>query len=568
MRVVRQALAMIVVAATRTSAQDTAAVATPDSLACEGRRVTSIALSARTRIAVDRVKPALLRPLVRALLRTTPTREEALRPYLLLRPGGMCTEARRRESERLLRNLRYVSNARIHAEADGDGVRLVVEATDDLRPVAGLRLDGAVPEYLQYGTTSLDGRGVLVAGEWNDGGSYRDGFGARVTDWSAFGRRTIASLNVARRPLGQLTLAGLGEPYITRFQKLAWEVSLRDETQYVPLQRNVDEPAAWRTEWRTLNAAMVGRVHARGAQLLAGGLFTHERIEPADSGVLIGRAGLKPPVVAGLGDRYGEQDGARAGAIVGVRALSFTRVTGLEALEGVSDMARGVQVAGVVGRGVSGGDARPFLAGEAYLGAGGPRSFANARVTFERRAVESGDATRLASARAAWYWQASPRQVQEVSLEFTGVWRDDMPSALFVDDRTGPRGYDGALASGSRLLVGRVERRVRAGGFGRAVGLGVAGFVDAAKLWAGDTPLATTTDPLVGAGASLLAAIPRDSRKTIRVDAAFPMTRLAGAGGVTVRVTITNAGRAYWREAAGFSRSRIAPTLRTLLGWF
>ena len=549
------------------SAQDTSAVG--DSASCEGRRVTAVDVAARIRTAVDEVRPAFVRPLVRAVLRATPTRPTALRPYVLLRPGSTCTEARRRESERLLRDLRYVANARVHAEPDGDGVRLVVEATDDLRPVVGLALDGATPEYLQLGTLSLGGSGVSVAADWTDGGGYRDGFGVRATDWTTGGRRAIASLNVARRPLGQLTLLGLGEPYLTRFQRLAWDLSLRDETQYVPLARNVDDPAAWRTKWRTFNAAAVGRVQGGPVQLLAGGLFTHERTEPADSGVLIGGSGLQPPPASLLANRYAVQSGARAGVIVGLRSLSFSRVEGLQALEGVHDVARGVQIAAVAGRGVSGDDDHPFAAVEAYLGAGGPRSFADARATFERRGTSIGSDTRLASGRVAWYLAASRRQTQEVSVEFTGVWREDLPVALFLDDRrTGPRGFDGATASGSRLLVGRFERRVRAGGFSRAVGLGFAGFVDAAKLWAGDTPLGVTTDPLVGVGAGFLVAVPRNSRKTIRLDGAWPLTKADGVEGATVRLTITTAGRAYWREQAGFGRSRIAPALRTLVGWF
>ena len=329
------------------------------------------------------------------------------------------------------------------------------------------------------------------------------------------------------------------------------------------------DPAAWRTEWRTFTGAGVERVQVGGVQLLAGGLFTYERTAPSDSAVRIGSNGLLPPASSALGNRYEVESGARAGVIVGLRSLSFTRVEGLEALEGAHDVARGMQIAAVIGRGVSGGDNHPFAAAEAYVGAGGPRSFAGARATVEQRATSLGSDTRLLSGRLAWYLLASQRQTQEVSLEFTGVWREDLPVALFLDDRrTGPRGFDGATASGSRLLVGRIERRVRAGGFSRAVGLGFAGFMDAAKLWAGDAPLGVTTIPLVSAGGGFLAALPRNSRKTIRLDAAYPLTKVDGVSGVTVRLTITSAGRAYWREQAGFGRSRIAPALRTLVGWF
>jgi hemolysin activation/secretion protein len=228
-----------------------------------------------------------------------------------------------------------------------------------------------------------------------------------------------------------------------------------------------------------------------------------------------------------------------------------------------------VQVAAVIGRGVSGGDDRPFIATEVYAGVGGPRSFASARATVERRSSDTQRAARLASGRLAWYWRVSQRQTQEVSAEFTGIWREDTPVALFLDDRlTGPRGYDGATASGTRLLVGRFERRIRMGGFGKSVGLGAAGFLDVAKLWSGDAPLGVTTDPVFGAGAGFLVAIPRNSRKTIRLDASYPFNRPDGVGGFDIRLTVTTTGRAYSREPAAFQRSRVVPMLRSLLGWF
>ena len=37
-------------------------------------------------------------------------------------------------------------------------------------------------------------------------------------------------------------------------------MSLRDETVYVPLDRNVADRAAWRTDWRTFNAGALGRI--------------------------------------------------------------------------------------------------------------------------------------------------------------------------------------------------------------------------------------------------------------------------------------------------------------------
>ena len=552
------------------SAQDTSVVAQSDSALCEGRRITQVELGTAIRAVADEVRPAILRPIVNAVLGGARTRPGALRPYVLLQPGSVCTDVRRREGERLLRGLRYIASARLRPEPDGEGVRLIVETSDDLRPIVGMTLQDGTPESLTLGTVNFSGTGRLVEAHWIDGGAFRHGFGFRVSDPTIFGRRAILGLSLDSRPLGDRLSVVLSEPYLTRFQSVAWELSLRDETEYVPLDRNVDDRSAWRTSWRTFNAGALGRISVGGLQLLAGGLATHERITPNDSGVIIASDGFQPPAAGVLtNSRYVAQSGARAGVIGGVRALTFVSVEGLETVEGIHDVARGVQGAAVVGRGISNDDDHPFIATEIYAGVGGPRSFASARATVERRSADTQRASRLASGRLAWYWRVSERQTQEVSAEFTGIWREDTPVALFLDDRlTGPRGYDGATASGTRLLVGRFERRARIGGFGNAVGLGAAGFVDVAKLWSGDAPLGVTTDPVFGAGAGFLVAIPRNSRKTIRLDASYPFTRTDGVGGFDVRLTVRSTGRAYSREPAAFQRSRVVPMLRSLLGWF
>ena len=561
--------AILLLTARSVEAQDTTVVAPSDSAVCEGRRITEIDVENAIRPVADGVRPAFVRPVVRAVLGGARTRPSALRPYVLLTPGSICTNARRREGERLLRGLRYVAGARLRAEPDGDGVRIIVEASDDLRPIVGMTLDDGTPESITLGTVNFAGSGNLVELHWNDGAPFRDGFGFRVNDPVVLGRRAILGVSLDRRSLGDRFAFSLSEPYLTRFQTVAWELSLNDETQYVALDRNVADQSAWRTSWRTFNAGALGRITLGSVQLLAGGLFTHERMTPADSGVLLTSTGFQPVTSDVLVGRYAAQSGGRAGVIAGLRALTFITVDGLETVEGVHDVARGLQAAAVVGRGVTDDDDHPFVATEMYAGMGGATSFANARLTVERRDSDAPQASRLASGRVAWYWRASERQTQEVSAEFTGIWRDDTPAAVFLDDRlTGPRGFDGSVASGSRLLVGRAERRLRVGGFGRAVGLAAAGFVDAAKLWSGDAPLGVTTDPQFGVGLGFLVAVPRDSRKTLRIDAAYPLTQPDGVGGFDVRLTVTTAGRRYWREPAAFQRSRIVPMLRSLLGWF
>jgi len=568
-RLVQLSAATILLLNTRSAAAQEPGVAQSDSAVCEGRRITTIDVENSIRRVADGA-PGIVKPIVNLVLDGRQTRPGALSPYVLLRPGATCSEARRKEGERLLRGLRYVAKARIRAEPDGDGVRLIVEASDDLRPIVGMTLDDGTPQSLTLGSVNFAGTGTMFDANWSDGGVFRDGFRFRLNQPTMFGRRAILGASVDRRPLGDFLSVSVSEPYLTRYQAVAWELSLRDETEYVSLDRNIADRSAWQTDWRTFNAGALGRISLGGVQLLAGGLFTHEKITPASSGVVIAPDGVQPPPAGSPTSTYVAQSGARAGIIAGLRALTFKTVDGLQTVEGVHDVAQGVQAATVFGRGVSDDDDHPFIATEVYAGVGGQRSFASARVTAERRSSDTQRAARLVSSRLAWYWRVSDRQTQEVSAEFTGIWREDTPVAIFLDDRTtGPRGFDGSTASGTRMVVGRFERRLRLGGFGQAVGLGLAGFVDAAKLWAGDAPFGITTDPQFAIGAGFLVAIPRDSRKTIRLDAAYPLSQqLDGVGGVDIRLTITTAGRRYWREPAAFHRSRIVPMLRSLLGWF
>lgn len=568
-RLVQLSVAMTLLLYAQFAGAQEPSVVQSDSAACEGRRITTIDVENAIRPVADGA-PGLVKPIVNLVLGGRRTRPDALSPYVLLEAGSTCSDARRKEGERLLRGLRYVAKARIRAEPDGDGVKLIVEASDDLRPIVGMTLDDGTPESLTFGTVNFAGTGTMVDANWSDGGVFRDGLRFRLNDPTILGRRAILGASFERRQLGDRLSVSLSEPYLTRFQSVAWELSFRDETEYVPLDRNVADRSAWPTDWRTFNAGALGRISLGGVQLLAGGLFTHEKITPASDGVIIAPDGLQPPPAGFPANTYVAQSGARAGIIAGLRALTFKTVDGLQTVEGVHDVAQGVQAATVFGRGVSDDDDQPFLATEVYAGFGGQRSFVNARVTAERRSSDTQRAARLVSSRLAWYWRVSDRQTQEVSTEFTGIWREDTPVALFIDDRlTGPRGFDGSTASGTRLAVGRFERRMRVGGFGQAVGFGLAGFADAAKLWAGDAPFGVTTDPQFAIGAGVLVAIPRDSRKTIRLDAAYPLSQqLDGVGGVDIRLTITTAGRRYWREPAAFHRSRIVPMLRSLLGWF
>jgi hypothetical protein len=93
----------------------------------------------------------------------------------------------------------------------------------------------------------------------------------------------------------------------------------------------------------------------------------------------------------------------------------------------------------------------------------------------------------------------------------------------------------------------RVEERWL---LGRPFGLGDAGiatFVDAGMMRAGDVPYGVDTPVRASVGLGLLAAVPPRSRRLWRVDLAFPVTRDAGAR-FELRLGNRDLTRTFWQE--------------------
>ncbi|MBX9857307.1 MAG: hypothetical protein K2Y26_17385, partial [Gemmatimonadaceae bacterium] len=137
---------------------------------------------------LDRARvPGVVRRAVAPLLIGTPSRSNSITPWLLLREGQECTEWRRAESERLLRTLPYLADATVSVVEEGNGVAIVVETVDDLRPIIGLGVRGTAVTSAEFGSTSIDGSGQLASVRWQEGRAYRDGLGLRYTHYHALG---------------------------------------------------------------------------------------------------------------------------------------------------------------------------------------------------------------------------------------------------------------------------------------------------------------------------------------------------------------------------------------------
>lgn len=539
-------------------------------LSCDGLIISRIDIQRSSRTVMDKQRaPGWARTALQPLLLGTPTRTSAIQPFVQFKEGKPCTEQRRRETERLLRLQPYLADARVRVFDEPDGrVRMVVETVDDIRPIIGVGLRKSRPRDLELGNSNIAGSGHAAALRWRDGGAFRDGFGFRYADYHLFGAPNLASVNVARTPLGSFTNVSLGRPFYTDLQHAAGYVGYVKDDGYASFARVAGDEFSIASSRERADAGLAMRLNTIGrVTYLVGALTSFERRTNGRQVVRLTDRGLVDTTDAALTNRFGAQTSTRIGAVLGIRALSFVRVTAFDGLEAAQDVARGVQWSTTLGKGIGGDDTRRFATADVYTGVGTERSFLGLRVQAESRQNPTGWGDGVVSGRLAWYARPSPRQTSVVSVEYVGASTDSIPYQLSIADAlTGVRGYSGSRLSGARRAIVRGERRFLMPGISRYLGWGLAGFADGGQMWAGKVPYGESAFR-GSVGVALLAAVPRASRSNARVDIAYPLVADRHAKGVDVRVSFRAAARAFWREPSPIARARLANPTTDIFTW-
>lgn len=556
-------------------AQDTVRVQPPapgpDSVRgprCDGETITGITIVRQEPVMVER-SAGWARPFLRFALAGEPTRESAIAPFLMVRDGDPCTEMGLAETERVLRAQPYLADVRARAVSDGaGGVRVEIMAVDDIRSIIGLGFRDGEPTKLKLGSGNVAGYGLRAFAQWQQGFAFRDGWGAVFTHYHVFGRPFLFEGVLERQPLGDIATASLSRPLYSQLQNLAWSASVARVDRYQPFVRTDDEPTlsldVGRRSWAT-NALY--RIGGGSLGLFAGVLLAGDRVAPAGRAVIITDTGFVSDPDTVLADRYGPARRTLYGPILGARALSFFKAEAFDALEGAQDVARGIQFGALVARATGSGLRGAFVASEVYAGGGTPRSFLGLQAAVESGRAEGEWRDVLAGGRLAWYARPTRRRTRVASFEYAGVWRSAVPIQLTLGaDRVGVRGYEGSATAGARRAVLRLEERIIFPGIARYLGFGGAGFVDVGKMWAGDVPFGDTVNPRVGAGLGLIFAVPRTSRRNLRIDVAAPLVSDDGAHW-GVNVTITGGRPRFWRQPGDLARARSAAQTPVVFGW-
>jgi hypothetical protein len=503
------------------------------------------------------------------------TKEGVIRRYLALQLGSQCTELRRAESERILRAQPFIADATVLAYADGaGGVILNVTTVDEVSLIFGLGITARSPHFhsLTLGEDNLLGSAIHAEGQWKYGGAFRDVYAGKIVDYQFLGRPYQFRVEGGRRELGSDWGTELSHPFLTDLQRLSWRTTAGNTNAYFYFRRPNADPAALRIERSYSDVGGVIRVGPPSGRLaLVGGSISFEEERPETQPVLVTDSALLPDTSTALINRYSSHHTARLNALWGVRNVRFVRVSGFDALEGTQDLRTGVQVAMLLGKGARflGGKERDmFGSTDMYIGMATPISYSALSVAGEGRRDDEGkwDGI-LAHARGAVYLKPFNRQTWISDLTWSGGWKQRIPFQLTFADRDGGlRGFRTADVGGARRLVARVEDRYFLGRFRQVASVAVAGFGEAGKIWAGDSPFGVNTPVYISTGFSVLAASPPQSRRTIRADFAFPV-RGERKHSVEVRLTVIDFTRSFRTEPRDIQNNRERSVPASVFSW-
>jgi len=538
---------------------------------CDGKLVTSIAITPHDPSFLAVPRP--LRELARGvgLVHTTST-QETIGRFLLLDIGQPCTERHRAESERILRLQPFLADATVRALPDtGGGVRIDVETIDEIPTVLDMRFRDRRPSQIRFGNGNVGGQGLYLAASVERGLAYRTGFGVHGVAYQVFGQPYTLALVAERSPLGGELTVAFGHAFVTDLQRSAWHMGVSDVTRYLYFSAPDGDALSLDVRRRFWDIGGVRRFGLGRQSAFVGALVTHEDVTPADRFVVVSDSGLLAATGPRLAESVSPHRNLRLNAVAGVRALSFMTVRGFDALTAVQDVAVGAQFATLVGRAIprfGRNDGDLFVSANFYAGLGSATSFGALRIDGEARKDQrtSDWDSMIGSGRLAWYVKPGGAHVVISSLEFSGERRERVPFQVTLGDRQGGvRGYSASRDAGAVRGVARLEERWSLGGFTSHDALGIASFVDAGRVWAGDAPFGVNSRAKVGIGVGLLAAFPPQSQRLWRLDVAVPVSPDPHA---RWEVRLTGIWtRRFWREPDDVARGRSGAAPSTIFTW-
>jgi hypothetical protein len=516
------------------------------------------------------------------------TRESVIRRELLFREGQCYEEALLRDSERILRAASFIASADVFAVRQPDGtMHVVVETRDEWSTRLEPQMESGQVGLrgIELREDNLAGRGVRVSAFVKERQGERV-YGAAAGTRQLLGTHLDADVSLARTPVGYAVQQRLSWPFRGEGGRLAFRQQVEHEENnfefWVPDATGRPRRFLFPEERRTFDAGTVFRVGQRGNLTLFGVALAGDRtVYPRDS-LADARGSTLPFPLPDGGEVVGLDtvSSLRLVFLAGQRNVWFERRRALDAVRGVEDVRLGVEAEMGIGRslgafssdddlavdlGFTGAAALPGgVLGGVRLLAEGRRDYAAPVGSFEWRNVFG-----QADVWAYWRPRAEGRHTLVAAVQADGGWRTTVPFQLTLGSRAGLRGFRPHEFMGERRAVATLEHRAYLGWpYRRLFDLGTAAFVDAGKVWQGGDLYGRESRLQASAGVGLRVAFPPGSRRTYRVDVAFPVAPGFRPGSAQVSLGIGQAvGRTAVDDHAQIRRSSRRPVSASLFSF-
>ncbi|MGD8865989.1 MAG: BamA/TamA family outer membrane protein [Gemmatimonadales bacterium] len=475
------------------------------------------------------------------------TREDVVRRELLFQTGDCFDPLLLSESERFLRNFRFIESARVraHRRPDGD-VDVVVETHDDW----SLRLE---PRFNLGGGFAISGIGITernIAGRGSTieilyfDRSGPDDLGLSYFDPQLLGTRTNLVLSGIRTEPGWTVDFSLAYPFLglvgrrsafqqtfyseRRFRYVATDSDEGDTPEYLqPLTHKLFEfgGAFRRATGRrgiSVKQATLG-LTVSYEDLRYGQGFYRDSLAAAQLGLLRGSEDAQ------LSTQLSPRKTLRTNLLLGYRGLRYVQRSGVSTLRGLEDLAIGGTsniVVGLAEKALGADDSHVLLGVDLY---GGARVvgdwFSLLRIDGEALRDFDTDRWRDVFAAVEWtnLWIINSRSVAEVTARFRSGWETTVPFQLTLGGPWGLAGYAPDRYPGGARLAVRAENRYRLTTVGRLLDLGSTVFLDVGRMWANDAAFGVNSGLRASVGLGVRLASPTGSRTTYRLQTAFPI---------------------------------------------
>ena len=449
------------------------------------------------------------------------TRERIIRRELLFATGDPVDAERLEQTERNLRALSFLRDARVEAvpvDSDGDGqpervdVRVVTWDTWSLTPRIDVeQVDGRTIWEAGVSENNLLGLGKSVAA-WHRTDLDRTTDRVLYRDPQLAGSRFSLTASLADLSDGDEEYFSLTRPYFSLEDTWAFSVGAGAFSRRDPLfedGREIDR-LRHRGQWGDLEFGRSVRRRPTSALRFHVAYRTRE-------------------------ERIGSDTRDFGIVEVGIRSVEhrFTRLTHVNRFEATEDFNLGAQSYGTVGLStpaLGGGEGRvtSAAAGHSRGGAFGPGHFLVADMAVVGR-HEGRWVNALTLARARYLRKHATRHLLIGRAEFQWGHNLDPEVQLLLGAESGLRGYPTRQFAGTRsLLVSAEERWFVADDVGQVFSLGVAAFVDSGFVWPEGESL-SLSDLKTAVGIGLLVGSNRLSLvgDGVRLDVGYAVTSVS-----------------------------------------